>query len=43
MTKDERQEALENIKLIKEMVLQSKKSMSLSGGGWIVINRKRQQ
>jgi len=43
MTEDERQESLENIKLIKEMVFQTKRSMSLSGGGWIIINRRWQQ
>jgi len=34
---NERQEALENIELIKDMVLQTKKQMSLSGAGWIAI------
>ncbi len=37
MTEEDQKEALENIKLIKEMVLQSKRSMNLSGGGWIAI------
>lgn len=37
MTDEQRQEALENIELIKEMVFQTKKEMSLSGGGWIAI------
>lgn len=37
MIEDERQEALENIKLIKEMIIQTKRSMSHSGGGWIAI------
>jgi hypothetical protein len=37
MKKDERQEALESIELIKELVLQTKKHMGHSGGGWISI------
>ena len=37
MTEDERQEALENIRLIKEMVTRTKQSTNLFGGGWIAI------
>lgn len=37
MTEDEKQTALDNINLIKEMVSQTKRNMSLSGGGWIAI------
>lgn len=37
MNEDQRQQALENIDLIKGIVLQTKKEMSLSGGGWIAI------
>ena len=37
MIEDQRKQALENIELIKEIVLQTKKEMSLSGGGWIAI------
>lgn len=37
MTIDEKQEALDNIKLIKDLVLQTKKDMNHSGGGWIAI------
>ena len=34
---DQKQQALENIELIKEVVFQTKRDMSLSGGGWIAI------
>jgi len=37
MKENQKQQALENIELIKEIVLQTKKDMSLSGGGWIAI------
>jgi len=37
MDEDTRQEALENIELIKELVLQTKKHISQYGGGWICI------
>ena len=37
MKKDERQEALESIELIKELILQTKKHMGHYGGGWISI------
>jgi len=37
MKEDERREALENIELIKELVLQTKKHMGSYGGGWISI------
>ena len=37
MTEDQRREALESIKLIKELVLESKKEIHLAGGGWIAI------
>lgn len=35
MNEDKRQEALENIELIKELVLQTKKHIGHYGGGWI--------
>ena len=37
MMEDQKQQALENIELIKDIVLQTKRDMSLSGGGWIAI------
>jgi len=37
MEENERQEALENLELIKELVLQTKKHMGSYGGGWISI------
>ena len=37
MTEEQRQEALESIKLIKDLVMESKKEISLAGGGWIAI------
>jgi len=37
MNEDKRQEALENIELIKELVLQTKKHINHYGGGWICI------
>jgi len=37
MTEDEKKQALENIEFIKEIVLQTKNDMSLSGSGWIAI------
>lgn len=37
MKEDKRQEALENIELIKELVLQTKKHVGIYGGGWISI------
>jgi hypothetical protein len=35
MTKDEQQQALENIELIKEIVTRTKKEMSYYRGGWV--------
>ena len=35
MNEEKKQEALENIELIKELVLQTKKPMGHYGGGWI--------
>ncbi len=37
MNEDKRQEALENIELIKELVLQTKRHVGNYGGGWICI------
>jgi len=37
MTEDEKRQALENVELIKDIVTQTNKEMSLSGGGWISI------
>jgi hypothetical protein len=37
MNEDKRQEALENIELIKHLVLQTKKHVGQYGGGWICI------
>jgi hypothetical protein len=37
MNEIQQQEALESIELIKEMVIRTRKEMSLSGGGWISI------
>ena len=37
MVEKEKQEALENIELIKGIILQTKRDMSLHGGGWIAI------
>jgi hypothetical protein len=37
MKEDEKREALENIELIKELVLQTKKHVGHYGGGWISI------
>jgi len=37
MKEDQRQEALENIELIKEVVLHTKKHVGSYGGGWISI------
>ncbi len=37
MNEDKRQEALENIELIKELVLQTKMHIGHHGGGWISI------
>ncbi len=37
MNEDTRQEALENIELIKELVIQTKKHVGHYGGGWISI------
>lgn len=37
MNEDERQEALENIELIKELVIQTKQHIGHHGGGWISI------
>jgi len=37
MTEDEKRQALENIGFIKDIVTQTNKEMSLSGGGWISI------
>lgn len=37
MKEDEKKEALENIELIKELVLQTKKHVGHYGGGWISI------
>jgi hypothetical protein len=37
MNEDKRQEALENIELIKELVIQTKQHIGHHGGGWICI------
>lgn len=37
MIEDEKRQALENIGLIKDLVTQTNKEMSLSGGGWVSI------
>jgi len=37
MMEDEKRQALENIGLIRDLVTQTNKEMSLSGGGWISI------
>ena len=37
MNKEETKEALENIQLIKELVTETQREMSYSGGGWISI------
>lgn len=37
MNEDKKQEALENIQLIKELVVQTKKHVGYLGGGWISI------
>jgi len=37
MVQKEKQEALENIELIKALVLRTKRDMSLHGGGWIAV------
>lgn len=37
MVEKEKQEALENIELIKALILRTKRDMSLHGGGWIAI------
>jgi hypothetical protein len=37
MNEDKREEALENIELIKELVIQTKKHIGHYGGGWICI------
>jgi hypothetical protein len=37
MTEDQREEALESIRLIKDLVIESKKEIRMAGGGWIAI------
>jgi len=37
MDKNQQQEALESIELIKEIITRTQKEMSLAGGGWIAI------